>query len=68
MTRWYTDVLNGQHLAVIDGIVSEEAAHTPPTFTEFTNREGARGIVSTLLASYPTSKTPSRRRSPRVTW
>lgn len=51
--RWYTEVLNGQDLDLIDEIVAEEADHNTSTFTDSGNREETKAIVTALHASYP---------------
>ncbi len=51
--RWYTDVLNGQDLDVIDEIIAEEADHNTSAFPNSSNRDETRAIVASLHASYP---------------
>ncbi len=51
--RWYSEVLNGQNLDVIDKIIAEDADHTTSTLSDSSNRDGTRAVVSSLVTSYP---------------
>jgi len=51
--RWYTDVLNGQNLDVIDEIVADDHGHHTSLFQDSRLREDTKASIGAVFTAFP---------------